>query len=59
MKPSKQRKKGERANKPSNVKREPSKKTMEEAEARSLNKEAQEVEADEEEGKEEFERENP
>lgn len=55
---SNRRKSGKRANIPK-ANRIPSKKMKEAAEARSLNKEAREVESDEEEGKEEFERENP
>ena len=58
MKRSKKGKTGKRA-KPVKAKRKPSKKLMEAAEGRSLNKEAREVEIDEEEGKEEFGRENP
>ena len=50
MKRSKKGKTGKRANEPVRAKRKPSKKVMEAAEARSLNKEAREVESDEEEG---------
>lgn len=52
-------KSGKHVNKPAKAKGKPTKKMMEAAEARSLNKEALEVESDEEEGKEEFQRENP
>ena len=56
---SNRRKSGKSVNKPSRVKRKASKKMKEAVEARSLNREAREVESDEEVGKEEFERENP
>ena len=51
-------KSGKHANR-SKAKRKPTKKMTEAAEARSLNKEARDVESEEVEGKEEFERENP